>query len=114
MESTISAPVVVRSLESTAFTAALVPTGMNTGVRTSPWGVFSHPVRAAPSVACDVTTAVTLAVAAGQQMAQFRLRLDQVSDNDGVADLVMFFISSSNVNETGIFTLGVTVQPAAQ
>ncbi len=70
--------------------------------------------KAAPSVACDVTAAVTQALADGQQLAQFRLRLDQVSDNDGVADLVMFFISGSNVNEAGIFTLAVTVQPAAQ
>ncbi|MEE8245208.1 MAG: hypothetical protein V3R27_09430 [Pseudomonadales bacterium] len=70
--------------------------------------------RAAPSVACDVTAAVTQAVAAGQQMAQFRLRLDQASDNDGEADLVLFFISGSNVNEAGIFTLEVTLLPAAQ
>ena len=70
--------------------------------------------RAAPSVACDVTTAVAQAVAAGQQTAQFRLRLDQASDNDGAADLVMFFKSGSNVNEAGLFTLEVTVMPAAQ
>jgi hypothetical protein len=32
-----------------AFIAPAVPTGMKAGVRTSPWGVVSTPVRASPS-----------------------------------------------------------------
>ncbi|MHA1570176.1 MAG: hypothetical protein ACTSWM_00035 [Alphaproteobacteria bacterium] len=63
-------------------------------------------------VACDVTAAVAEAVAGGQAMAQFRLRLDRASDSDGAADLAMFFISGSNNNEPGIFTLTVSLQPA--
>ena len=66
---------------------------------------------ATPSVACDVTAAVAEA-AAGQTMAQFRLRLDRASDSDGAADLVLFFVAGSNDNEPGIFTLRVGVQPA--
>ncbi len=70
--------------------------------------------QAAPSVACDVTGAVADAVAAELPAAQFRLRLDEAGDGDGTPDLALFFISGSNVNEPGIFTLTVTVQPAAQ
>jgi hypothetical protein len=35
----------------TPFTDANVPTGMNTGVSTTPWGVVRRPNRAAPLVA---------------------------------------------------------------
>jgi len=66
---------------------------------------------ATSSVACDVTAAVTQAVADGQSTAQFRVRLDEAGDGDGVPDLVMFFVSGSNVNEAGIFTLTMTMQP---
>ena len=37
-----------------ALTVPFVPTGMNAGVRTSPWAVRSTPARAAPSVAATV------------------------------------------------------------
>lgn len=54
---------------------------------------------------CEVTDAVTRAIAAGDVRAQFRLRFQIAADNDGEADLAMFFITDSNTNEPGIFTL---------
>src|SRR5688572_17780359 len=44
-------PMSSRSRCSAAFTLPCVPTGMNAGVSTSPWGVVSVPRRAPPSVA---------------------------------------------------------------
>src|SRR3990167_3932951 len=45
------APAARRSSGERLFTAPRVPTGMNTGVSTAPWGVTRRPQRAAPSVA---------------------------------------------------------------
>jgi hypothetical protein len=59
------------------------------------------------AVQCDVTAAVAGAVAAGDDRAQFRLRFDQAADNDGQPDLASFFLTDSNTNEPGIFTLEV-------
>ena len=43
------APSRSRSAEDSAFTVACVPTGMNTGVSTSPCAVASTPARARPA-----------------------------------------------------------------
>ncbi len=59
-------------------------------------------------VECDVTDAVVRAVDAGEDRAQFRLRFETAGDNDGEADLAMFFVTDSNTNEPGIFTLDLT------
>src|SRR5215218_8695340 len=57
LQSRISAPSSRSSSGSTALTVALVPTGMNAGVRSSPWAVRSTPARASPSVARTVNDA---------------------------------------------------------
>jgi hypothetical protein len=57
------------------------------------------------SVACDVTAAVQAAIDEGSSSIQFRLRFEKVADNDGTADLAMFFRTDSNTNEPGLFTL---------
>jgi len=49
----------------------------------------------------------------GYQYAQFRLRFEEISDADGNPDLMMFFITTSNTNEPGIFELEVTIIPKA-
>jgi hypothetical protein len=46
LESTISAPVACSCAGVTPFTVARVPTGMNRGVFTTPWGVWKQPQRA--------------------------------------------------------------------
>src|SRR5262245_16558311 len=48
---TISAPSERTSSGSSILTVAFVPTGMNAGVRTSPWAVWRTPARASPSEA---------------------------------------------------------------
>lgn len=63
---------------------------------------------AAATVSCDVTEAVAEAREAGDERAQFRIRFEQVSDDDGEADLARFFRDDPNVNEPGIFQLAVT------
>ena len=60
-------------------------------------------------VRCDVTGAVQAAIDDGATTAQFRLRFEQVADNDGQADLAMFYRTDSNTNGPGLFTLVVTV-----
>jgi hypothetical protein len=57
---------------------------------------------------CDVTAAVVGAIDAGEHRAQFRLKFDIAGDNDGATDLAMFFLSDSNTNERGIFTLNLS------
>ena len=47
----ICEPTARSSSGSRLLTVPLVPTGMNAGVRTSPWAVRRIPARAAPSVA---------------------------------------------------------------
>jgi len=59
-------------------------------------------------IECDVSVAVALAVAAGEDRAQFRLKFETAGDNDGTADLAMFFFTDSNTNERGIFTLDLS------
>jgi hypothetical protein len=59
-------------------------------------------------IECDVTAAVARAVDAGEDRAQFRLKFDTAGDNDGAADLAMFFLTDSNTNERGIFTLNLS------
>ncbi len=57
---------------------------------------------------CDLGDAVQASVDDDYEYAQFRLRFDQAGDNDGSQDLATFFISDSNTDEPGIFTLTVT------
>lgn len=57
------------------------------------------------SVSCDVTAAAADAIAAGESSVQLRLTLEELSDNDGQQDLVLFFLTDSNTNEPGIFFL---------
>lgn len=59
-------------------------------------------------IECDVTIAVARAVDTGEDRAQFRLRFDTAGDNDGAADLAMFFLTDSNTNEPGIFALNLS------
>ena len=54
---------------------------------------------------CDVTAAVAEAIGAGAATAQFRMKFETAGDRDSEADLAMFFLSDSNTNEPGIFTL---------
>ncbi len=48
LASTICAPTALRSAGESVRTVACVPTGMNTGVSTVPWGSVREPERAAP------------------------------------------------------------------
>ena len=59
------------------------------------------------AVACDVTAALQAAADESATSIQFRLRFEQVADNDGNADLAMFYRTDSNTNEQGLFTLVV-------
>jgi len=59
------------------------------------------------AIACDVTQAVRAAAAEGAPSVQFRIRFEQVADNDGQADLAMFYRTDSNTNEEGLFTLEI-------
>jgi hypothetical protein len=63
------------------------------------------------SVECDVTAAVHDALADGRDTVQFRLRFERPADNDGQADLAMFYRSDSNTNEAGLFALDLTSAP---
>jgi hypothetical protein len=54
---------------------------------------------------CDVTDAVGAAADAGRSRVQFRLKFDVIGDGDGVQDLALFFLTDSNTNEAGIFSL---------
>jgi len=54
---------------------------------------------------CDVTAAVADSIVAGESRVQFRLKFDTPGDSDGEADLALFFVTDSNTNEPGIFTL---------
>jgi hypothetical protein len=60
------------------------------------------------TVECDVTDAVARTVGAGEDRAQFRLKFETAGDGDGEADLAMFFVTDSNTNEAGIFTLDLS------
>ena len=79
--------------------------------------LFDHPSTGAAAtcnrvgdggVECDLTDAVVRAVDAGEDRAQFRLRFETAGDDDGEADLAMFFVNDSNTNEPGIFTLDLS------
>jgi len=59
-----------------------------------------------PTVSCDVTEA--LGAVSGEGQAQFRLRFENEADNDGEQDLASFFLTDSNTNEPGIFTLDIS------
>ncbi len=55
---------------------------------------------------CDLRSAVQRALDEGGP-AQFRVLFERSGDGDGQPDLAMFFVSDSNTNEPGIFTLTV-------
>ena len=57
------------------------------------------------SLECDVTEAAQDALSSEATHIQLRLTLEQLSDNDGEQDLVLFNNGDSNVNEPGLFTL---------
>lgn len=59
-------------------------------------------------IECDVSSAVAGVIATGDARAQFRLRFETIGDNDGTADLALFFLTDSNTNEPGIFTLNLS------
>ena len=59
------------------------------------------------TIECDVTTAVAAAAQDGQTIAQFRVRFERTADNDGEADLALFYRSDSNTNEPGLFELAI-------
>ena len=59
-------------------------------------------------ISCNVTDSVRAALDTGETRLQFRLSFDQAGDGDGQADLAMFFVTDSNTNEPGIFTLTLT------
>ncbi len=63
------------------------------------------------SIECDVTAAIQDAVDDGRGTVQFRLRFEQVADNDERTDLAMFYRSDSNTNEAGLVTLDLTSAP---
>lgn len=54
---------------------------------------------------CEVTAAVADALNDGRSTVQFRLRFETASDQDGRQDLALFFLTDSNTNEQGIFSL---------
>ena len=66
-------------------------------------------IQGGTSVTCDVSAAVQAAVADGGSSVQFRLRFEQVADNDGQADLAMFYRTDSNTNESGLFVLELVI-----
>lgn len=57
------------------------------------------------AIDCDVTDAATAALADGRSHLQMRVRFDTPGDGDGERDLALFFLTDSNTNEPGIFTL---------
>ncbi len=75
--------------------------------------LFDLPATGAPvacertdaGLTCDVTETVRDALGADEPMLQFRLRFERAGDSDGQPDLAMFFITDSNTNEPGVFTL---------
>lgn len=59
--------------------------------------------------ACEVGPVIQSAVSDSYGKAQFRFRLAQAGDGDGVQDLVLFYTTDSNRNAPGIFELEVTL-----
>lgn len=57
---------------------------------------------------CDVTELVSSVLADGEERVQLRLKFDELSDGDGEPDLARFFLTDSNTNERGIFTLAIS------
>jgi len=56
---------------------------------------------------CDVGEATANALSAGADRLQFRIRFETSGDLDDSPDLAMFFLTDSNTNEPGIFTLRI-------
>jgi len=57
------------------------------------------------SYECDVTEVVKHSMEDRYGYAQFRLLFDEAGNKDGEQDLLMFYITDSNTNESGIFEL---------
>ena len=65
-------------------------------------------LRVGPSgLICDVTEAAVAGVAAGRDQLQFRLQFQDISDSDGEQDMALFYLTDTNTNERGIFTLNI-------
>jgi hypothetical protein len=93
-------PLVAEEVRYDTFSPALwnlVPetNGTSCDFATSPEGPF----------VCDVTSIVNRSREDGYRYAQFRLRMARAGDNDGLQDMVFFFISEPNANQAGIFEL---------
>src|SRR3954451_17464069 len=73
----MEAPAASSSCGDTPLTAPRVPTGMNAGVSTTPWGVVSRPRRASPRVA---STSNRNAMAGGTSALRLRRLLTEVDD----------------------------------
>jgi len=58
---------------------------------------------------CDVTSAIQQALENGSRFAQFRINFEKASNSDGQPDLVMFYKTNSNTNESGIFQIEVKI-----
>ena len=56
-------------------------------------------------IECDVTESVSASIAVNARRVQFRLKFDIPGDGDGQQDLALFFLTDSNTNEMGTFTL---------
>lgn len=54
---------------------------------------------------CDVTEVVERSRNDGYSYAQFRLLFEEAGNGDGEQDLLMFYITDSNINQSGIFEL---------
>jgi hypothetical protein len=68
-------------------------------------GAATCSVTSDTTIECPVTEAIDNAVGRRDTTAQFRIRFDTEADNDGQQDLAMFFRTSSNTNEAGLFEL---------
>ena len=62
------------------------------------------------TISCDIEGALSDAIRDGKGTLQLRLRFETVSDNDNSADLALFYRTSSNTNDSGIFIIEVVEQ----
>ena len=62
------------------------------------------------TISCDIEGTLSDAIRDGKSTLQLRLRFETVSDNDNSADLALFYRTSSNTNDSGIFIIEVTEQ----
>lgn len=60
---------------------------------------------------CDVSSAIKNSRKDGYDYSQFRLSFDRAGDFDDEQDMALFFITTSNINQPGIFELELTLLP---